>query len=260
MLVAALLGAFLGVAPAAAQSAQERAQLGRIFERGRLIFALDRAAWVATDDLMARVPDPAAAGMRGYIAERDGSGLAVIFYGGPREAPVAFYRARVENNRVVSSQVYPEPARPSLTPVQRRMSAVRAMAGNLGLSSCEGTFNTVIIPPEAPDAPIDMYLLTPQLRRDEWPAGGHYRVTFDPDGRVAGSRAFTNSCINLSGAPGVAGLVMTHLLDPLPTEIHVFTALTSGLPLFVGTVETRRTWEVDRDGIRLVENLPQRGG
>jgi hypothetical protein len=30
-------------------------------------------------------------------------------------------------------------------------------------------------------------------------------------------------------------LVVTHLLDPIPTEIHVFTALAAGLPVFVGT-------------------------
>ena len=260
MLVTALLGALLWAGPAAAQTAGEGAQLERTFERGRLIFALDRAAWVATDDMMARVPDPAGAGMRGYIVERDGSALAVVFYGGPREAPLAFYRARVENSRVVASQVYPADARPPLTPVQRRMSAVRAMAGSLGFSPCQGSFNTVVIPPEAPDAPIDLYLLTPQLRRDEWPAGGHFLATVDADGTVSGSRAFTNACANLSGPEDISGLGMTHLLDPLPTEIHVFTALTSGLPVFVATIEGRRMWQVDAEGIRLVDRLPAGGG
>lgn len=260
ILAASFLAPWLFTVPAAAQTPEERAQLERIFDRGRLIYALDRAAWVATDDILSKVPNPAGAGIRGYIVERDREALAVIFYGGDREAPVAFYRARVENGRVVSSQVYPANARPPLTPVQRRMSTVRALAGSLGFSPCQASFNTVVIPPDAPDAPIDLYLLTPQLSRDEWPAGGHFRVTFDADGRVAGSRAFTNSCINLGGPQRAAALVITHLLDPLPTEIHVFTALGSGLPLLVATVETRRTWEVDRRGIGLVEGAAPGGG
>ena len=43
-------------APASAQTAEERAQLAWVVERGRLIFDLDRAAWVGTDDLLERLP------------------------------------------------------------------------------------------------------------------------------------------------------------------------------------------------------------
>jgi hypothetical protein len=261
MLIAALAGTLLCAAPASAQTPQERERLAWLFDRGRLIHGLDRAAWLATDDMMARIPNPAGSGMRGYIVEREGDGFAVVFYGGEREAPVAFYRASVRNNRLVSSRVYPADARPALTAVQRRMSEVRALAGSLGLRSCnEAPFNTVVIPPETPEAPIDLYLLTPQLSHREWPAGGHYRVTVEPDRRLGASRAFANSCLTLSAPPGTVGLVMTHLLDPLPTEIHVFTALASGLPLFVGTIESRRRWEVDGGGIRLIEGDAPGGG
>jgi len=36
-----------------------------------------------------------------------------------------------------------------------------------------------------------------------------------------------------------AGMFITHLLDPVPTEIHVFTAFGSGLPLYVGVRDGR---------------------
>jgi hypothetical protein len=47
-------------------------------------------------------------------------------------------------------------------------------------------------------------------------------------------------------------MVVTHLLDPVPTEIHMFTSLTSGLPLFVGIGDPPRMYEVSNRGIRLV--------
>ena len=45
-------------------------------------------------------------------------------------------------------------------------------------------------------------------------------------------------------------MVVTHLLDPLPTEIHVFTSLASSLPLVVGI--RGRAWEVNGRQIRIV--------
>ena len=64
---AALL--LLGTAPAAAiaQGAAEQRRFDWALERGRLLFALDRAAWVATDDMVARLRDPVAAGVNGFV-------------------------------------------------------------------------------------------------------------------------------------------------------------------------------------------------
>ena len=156
----------LSAAPAvAAQTAEERVRLDWVERRGRLLFELDRAAWVGTDDMLERMPDARSLGMRGYIVERDGDALSVIFFGGPQEAPVAFYRGRVVDHRVVAREVFPADARPPLTPAQRRLAAVREMAAGTGSRSCnEGSMNTAVIPPDSPDGPIDLYLLTLQLR------------------------------------------------------------------------------------------------
>jgi hypothetical protein len=94
------------------------------------------------------------------------------------------------------------------------------------------------------------------------PVGGHYRVEVGPDGKAREMRPFTHSCIDMPAAgakpegqpPGsstAAGLV-THLLDPVPTEIHVFSSLAAHLPLFVGTTSNHSLWEVDGGRIRLV--------
>jgi len=239
-------------APAAAQSGAEQARIRFAIERGRLLFELDRAAWVGTDDMMERIRDASSSGMRGYVVERDGAGYAVTFFGGPEDAPVAFYRGRVENRRVVGREIFPATARPALTPAQRRLAAIRLMAAGLGRRPCgDQPFNTAAIPPETEGAPIDLYLLTPQVRRDAWPLGGHYRATINADGTVASSRAFMNSCMEMARREGALAFVVSHLLDPVPTEIHVFTALTSGVQLYVAAGGA--TYRVDGDSISQID-------
>ena len=248
--------------PAVAQSAAERRQLDWVERRGQLLFDLDRAAWVGTDDLLERMPDAGNSGARGYIVERDGDAYIVTFFGGPEEAPVAYYRGRVENHRVVDRQVFAAAERPALTPMQRRLAAARSMAGRMGRRPCGNRpFNTAVIPPETPDGPIDLYLLTPQVNQGEFPLGGHYRFTIAADGSVASSREFTRTCIALNPGGQVplggqpAAMMISHLLDPIPTEIHIFSSLTSRLPIYVATRD--RLWEVEGAGIRLV---PQQRG
>jgi hypothetical protein len=41
-----------------------------------------------------------------------------------------------------------------------------------------------------------------------------------------------------------AALFITHLLDPVPTEIHVFSSLVAHVPVMVGTRDGR-IWAVD---------------
>lgn len=240
--------------PVSAQSASDRASIDFALERGRLLFGIDRAAWVATDDLLARAPDAQTHGVRGYIVERDGDGYAVTFFAGPEDAPVAFYRASVGNNRIRSAQVYPAASRPELSPDQRRLADARqaALSGTARRPCGQAPFNSAVIPPASWEGPVDVYLLTPQVNAGEYPIGGHFRVTVGPNGRVTSERAFTNSCLLIGGAPqGAVGLGVTHLLDPVPTEIHVFTAITSGLPVYVSTSDDR-VWEVTRERIRLI--------
>lgn len=243
----------LGAAPPARPSyppptAEEQSRLGWVAARGRLLFEIDRAAWVGTDDMRARIPNADSSGMRGYIVERDGAGYAVTFFGGPRDAPVAFYRGRVENNGVVGRDIFPADARPPLTPAQRRLAAFRDVADGLGRRPCGGRpFNIAAIPPETPDGPIDLYLLTPQVESNEYPAGGHYRFTIAADGSILSSRAFTNSCITLGEGNRArpdeqpVALFITHILDRIPTEIHVFTSLSAHVALGVATIYPDRS-------------------
>jgi hypothetical protein len=253
----ALLLAALAV-PAAAQTPDEQRQLDWVQHRGRLLYEIDRAAWVTTDDLRARVPDLGAAGVRGWVVERDGTAYLVSFYAGEGDARAVLYRGRVENNRVVAGEVLPAGSRPLLTPAQRRLADARGIVARMGRTPCTASrFNVAIIPPETPDGPIDIYALTAQTENGVYPFGGHFRATVAPSGEILAQRAFTNSCLNLGPQGGGRGtpaaLAVTHLLDPTPTEIHVFLSIWIGLPVFVGIGNPPRVWEVAGDRIRLVQ-------
>jgi hypothetical protein len=260
-LLLSLLFAF--ASPSFAQTAEEQQRLDWVQQRGRLLFEIDRAAWVGTDDMLAQIADAASSGMRGYLVEREGNGFAVIFFGGPPDAPVAFYRGIVENRRVVSRQVFPADGRPALTPAQRRLADARDIIIRdvlRDLSFCaRSSPNFAIIPPDAPDGPIDVYVLTPQEQTSVFPFGGHHRVRISASGQVLERRRFTNTCVNMpirdQRGNQPVGLNISHLLDPIPTEIHVFLSIWTGLPLGVATPASNRVWMIENERIRIIGSL-----
>ncbi|MGZ8997827.1 MAG: hypothetical protein ACXW2T_03120, partial [Allosphingosinicella sp.] len=243
-------------------SAEDSAKLRAIVARGRLLFDLDRAAWVATDDFLKKVRDPVAAGFKGYVVDREGEGFAVTFYGGDGDRLTARYVAQVSDGRVTSSRVLAAAEQVPLTPLQLRMAKARSVSAGSDLRPCTNApFNRAIIPPASLDEPLEMYLTSAQTDSNVYPFGGHYLLSIALDGRLLSVRKFTNSCLNMPARPpGGNGtsvaLYITHLLDPIPTEIHVFFARTAGLPLMVGTAPNR-VWEVTADSIRPI-SMPTR--
>lgn len=249
----------LAPAPAAAQSAAEKAVLKQVAERGRLLFELDRAAWVTTDDMLKRF------GRRdmpiaGWVVERDGaSGYRVTYFGAGAAGPVAWYAGRVRDGRVTSGEIFREAARPALTAAQLRLKqAADAARGFTEYQPCTpARFNVALVPPESPEAPVEAYLLSAQTQATVYPLGGHYLLRIGPDGKILSRRRFMKSCMNVDAAAGARGvpaaLVLAHLLDPLPTEIHVWASLAMGKPIFVAVAQPARMWFVDGDRIRLLK-------
>jgi hypothetical protein len=140
------------------------------------------------------------------------------------------------------------------------MAEARAAVAGLDRQPCSGDFNVFVIPPASAEAPVEVYKLSPQSQRGRYPLGGHFLATVAPDGSVASTRAFTNRCLDveasdgvlLAGAPPPPPVGVTHLLDPLPTEIHVFLSLWMNRPLLVATGEPDRLWTITRGRIGLV--------
>lgn len=243
--------------PATPEVSEESRALARAVERGRLLYRLDRAALLATRDMLAQIPDPTGAGINGFVAEPEGDDTIVTFYAPSGNGRAAVYRGVIGGGAVKSREVFAPGAGPALTPQQQRMAEARAASDSLERQSCAGSaFNVAVIPPEADEGPVEVYLFTPQATRGQFPMGGHYQAGIGQDGQVVSSRAFANSCVMLSAEGNVAGvsatsLAVAHPLDPIPTELHVFMSLWTGKPLDVTAGD--RVWRVDAQGISIAE-------
>lgn len=228
---------------------------------GTVLYALDRAAWVATDAMLKAIPRDRLPAGGGWVVERGADRtLIVTFYAGSGTAARVVFVADVRDGRVADSRI--PAADTMLTDAQQRLARAReaavADAAKRGLTPCaKAAFNPVVVPVDG--ATIPVYLLTPQVETGRYPAGGHYRYAIDGQGKAVAVRPFTRSCLTL-GAPAAArgqapaGLFVSHLLDPTPTEIHVFTSLSARLPVFVGT--GARVWRVDGRTITLSDMKP----
>lgn len=245
----------LVIAAVAAQPAQ--AELDAVGARGRLLWEYDQAAWHSTDRMRAKLPNPERV-LRGFIVEPVPGGHRAIYYGLNGREAYPVYTADVRGGRVIADGVVPEGARTPLNPTLQRMIQAREVAAGSGYRPCGAqTFNTVVIAPVNASEPIDVYLLTPQPARDAFPFGGHYRVRVDAAGRIASKRGFARSCLTMpkpSRGPGgekPVGMVVSHLLDPHPTEIHVFNSLAAKFPVYV-PVPSGQLYRVAGEKIRAV--------
>jgi len=264
MLAMAILAAAAQVAAAppviAAQdsrSEQQRLADASIF--GVMIYAFDRAAWVSTDSLMEVVPRDQLAGTGGYVIEPiDKDTLRATYFKGDAASARAFFVADVRGGKVVRHEILPEPL--PLTPVQMILARAREIARHEAAAKdyrpCTAApFNTVVLP-SVNGGPVTIYLLSPQVSNASYMMGGNYRVAIAPDGRIVASRAFNTSCLNITLPTAtkdtkVAGLLVNHLLDPVPTEIHVFASYSVLQPVFVRTPD-KRVWQVRGRDISVV--------
>lgn len=233
-ILAAIAAFFLALSPAAAQERIKTADLETVSRRGAQLYAFDQAAWHTTDTMVAKqLPRDTMAAIRGWVVEPHGETLTVTYYGFEGTKPYAIYAADYAGGKVTAERI-PAVGEP-LSAQGERMAAALEVARDLELKGCvERPFNTVVLPPQA-DGTIPVYLLTPMMKTGAYPFGGHHEVDIGVDGKVAATRDFTNSCLVMEQPANAAMAFVTHLLDPHPTEIHVYLSLWMGKPLAVGT-------------------------
>lgn len=235
-------------------SATEEAQLQRALNRGQLIYAYDQAAWHGTDDLVVKLPDYARK-VGGWVVDGPAEAPHLVFFSRDEANPRAVYVADFKDNKIVSSKVLGpgDDARMTLTQLEMIDARRRVLAKlpGSGITQCSRShYNTVVLPPETPGGPDLVYVLTPQTSTSSVPMGGHYLFEVGADHVVGPPRAFTKSCIDLAktgGAGRPAALVISHLLDPVPTEIHVFSMFAAGLPIYVATTQNNLVWAVESE-------------
>ncbi|WP_447727145.1 hypothetical protein [Sphingomonas koreensis] len=236
--------ALLAAAPALAQiTPADQTTLDRARTRGEMIYWYDQAAWHGTDDMMAKAREVTeTAG--GWIVDGPANAAELIFYSRGAD-PKPLYWVRFQDGRLVESRKLGDADAAMMTPQRRRMIAAVATARDALIEAkargCAAKpFNTVVLPPATPDGPVSVYFLTPQTETGVLPLGGHYLFEVDAAGKAGPMRRFTNSCIALPtnaespDGKSPAALFITHLLDPVPTEIHFFSTMAARKPLYVG--------------------------
>ncbi len=125
--------------------------------------------------------------------------------------------------------------------------------------------NTLILPPDE-HGTMSGYLMTAPTENDSYPVGGHFRIDVGADGTADSSRRFLNTCF--AANYGVVGegenagsrpvmLTLSHLLDPQPTEIHVFASYYIPVGLMLVTTENELVWSVERGRVGYVGRLDE---
>lgn len=245
------------IIPLQQQAEEEHAAFETAVQRGRLLGAIARAGQIGTQDMLAHVSNPDSAGISGWIAVPEANAVTVIFYAAAANGapPTSVYRVSIVGGRVTGRETFLTGNRPALGPHEARMAAARAATDALDHHPCGGDdFNVFVVPPAGPDAPIDVYQLTPQAERGQFPLGGHFKSTIAPDGRVVASIALSAACAGLAVPEAAAGqeahpLPVSDEADPLPTELHVFLSIWTRHPLVVAAGDPRRLFAVTGEGI-----------
>jgi hypothetical protein len=254
-------------------SAEQKMQMAKAAERGLQIYHYDQAAWHTTDTMLEDVKREDMDGVKGWVVTPDPKGWRATYYKRNANGPYGVYSAVWSGRAVVDRKLLANAADALLSPQQQALIKARdaaaeaAIAGKLILCA-DRPFNTVTLPGATAADPISVYLLTPQTVDSIFPMGGHHLLQFI-DNKEITRRSFSTSCINTSGAGDLpkgakpVALYVTHLLDPVPTEIHVFTALTAKMQVYVGTSGNKLTWVVsakdDKPKIGLVDAPKTKG-
>ena len=213
--------------------------------RGIAMFLHDASTARASDELMARKVFERDPRLEGWITDAypDRNLVEVSFVGSDDGKPAVLYRVQVP---VGDAELKFEALKPSvpLTESQQARWTARQLAAaelNKRKDLCASQYNSVVISPDpAPDGLIHVYMLAATTEPGVVVAGGHYRYDYSPDGKILESeRPFTKSCFNIEAPDPKKGkpvaFMVTHLLDPTPTEIHVFLSRLHGQSIYVMT-------------------------
>lgn len=229
-------------------SPQETATLHADEVVGRAIYLNNRAAAVATDAALKLDAFRKERRVRGWITQAHGDAVTVTFID---TTPAALYRATVSDGGKLVGKVQAYATPQPLSPFEAGAAAARTAALGVKFQPCSARYNTVVLPLGAtPDGKWLVYLLPGTTKQGVVPIGGTYRINIDQS-TIVSQRPFTKSCIALEDDPRAVGLMITHLLDPTPTEVHVFWSLWAHKDMYVST--DGAVWAIHDGHIRLVE-------
>jgi hypothetical protein len=244
-------------APGTAVPADLQAAVTRAEFLGRQLHLHDRAAWLATDAMLAdKRAQPLLPKMGGWLTEPSAHGIRVVFHSN-EPAPRRLYEIDVDEAERLSEPTLESPEPMSADLIAQRKA--RDLAQSQSFMRCARKYNIVVLPSAEG---LRVYLMPGFEKTGVYPLGGYHLFETDKTGeRVVASRRFTNGCIDMdeTAVPKQpredgfrpVGMMFTHLLDPQPTEVHVFVSLYARQPMLIATVDNRRMWTVERGRISL---------
>lgn len=229
----------------------EEWSLAKVSRMGLEIYRYDRAAWMASDVLMAAPDKSAFSALRGWIVVPDGDALKVRFIAEGDDGVLrAGWDVRVDNRGAGPLTAAPDEPLPA---DQLAMFKARQTAGsNIGRLRCSQRLNTVVVKDPDSDGWL-VWLLTSTTDANIVPIGGHYRFTISADGASVVRRdMLSNSCLPMpkpaSSGGQPAGLGVTQIVSSGPVETHVFLSIQNRLPIYVSAGD--RLFAVEGDRIR----------
>jgi hypothetical protein len=228
---------------------QEAAAIRSAEMTGLAIYRHDQAAAIATDEALKLRTFKKDKRVRGWITEERQGQIVVTFID---QSPAALYRTVVSKDGVAGPlTALASPT--ALTDYESGAAAARAAAFGSKFQPCSENYNSVVLPATGTAGRNwVVYLLPGTTKNNVVPIGGTYRMEVSGS-NVTSQRGFTRTCIALQTEPGTVGLMITHLLDPIPTEAHVFWSLWARKPMYVATSPNGTIWVVEGSKIRLVE-------
>ena len=230
---------------------QEAAAIRSAEATGLAMYRHDHAAAVATDAAFELPAFKSDNRVKGWVTEEHQGEIIVTFVD---QTPSALYRVVVSKDGLAGPVMALKPAAP-LNDYERGAVTARATALTLKFRPCSSSYNIVVLPNTGKPGDWVVYLLPGTTKNNVVPIGGTYRV--DVSGStIISQRSFTHTCIALQTVPNEVALMITHLLDPVPTEAHVFWSLWAKLPMYVATPPNGTIWLVDHGKIKLVQRKP----
>lgn len=249
--LAAPLAAQEAPASATAMTEAEEAGLQLAVDLGWKVYAYDQAAWHGTDAALEDLSDADKRGIAGWIVNDVADGWETVFFRRAGDGYEAAWAGVYDGKKVTRRTTY-APGERVLSAAETAMVTATLLARSQPVEVCaKAPPNVVVFPTGKPDGGLYAYLLTPQVKTGEIPFGGHHRFEV-VDGAIKASRKFTNSCLTMPVANEKGkrpeALSISHLLDPVPTEIHVFSVYAASLPVYVMTTQNGRIWAVEVSG------------
>jgi len=240
-------------APAPMDDAQVAQAILDAEATGRAIYLHDQAAAVATDAVMElkRFRQEGKRGaLAGWITEQRDEGIVVSFLSS-EPVPRTKYRVTVASDGRVVGKVDALPEPVALTDYEQAAARARATAVTAKFEPCSQTYNTVVLRDRREGGGWTAYLLPGTTKHGIVPIGGSYRLDLDAAGeKIVGQRGFTRTCIALESPRDAVAIMITHLLDPVPTEVHVFWSVWARKPMYVGT--SQGSWKIENGRIALM--------